>query len=144
MSPITMGPGFGRRLFAGEQRRRTVPNTAEPWSRHPGGVDGPETTTSDPGGGAASRDLTFTAVDIDWERDAVEASAGELSVTLVNEGAIEHSWVVEDHEGDLRLYTQQRGQTDEGTLTLEAGEHTYYCDIPGHRAAGMEGTLTLE
>jgi plastocyanin len=100
----------------------------------------------DEGGGGAGGNgsLTFTAVDIDFERDEVEAAAGELQVALVNEGAIEHSWLVDGHESDLRLYTQQSGDTDEGTITLEPGEYTYYCDIPGHRSAGMEGTLTLE
>lgn len=96
-----------------------------------------------PSTSAAAEELTFTAVDIDFERDEAQARAGELHVMLVNQGALEHSWTVEGHEDDVRLYTQQAGQTDQGTVALEEGEHTYYCDIPGHRAAGMEGTLTL-
>ena len=88
--------------------------------------------------------LEFTAIDINWEEKEASAAAGELSVTLTNKGAIEHSWVVEDHEDDLRLHTMQTGATDEGVISLEAGEYTYYCDITGHRAAGMEGTLTVE
>lgn len=94
--------------------------------------------------GGERRSLTFTAVDIDFEEDEATASAGEVEVSLTNEGAIEHSWVVEGREADLRLYTQQSGQTDEGTITLEAGSYTYYCDVPGHRQAGMDGELTVE
>lgn len=96
------------------------------------------------GGGGAASSLEFTAVDIDFEESEATAAAGDIEVTLVNEGAIEHSWVVEGHEDALRLHTQQGGATDEGTITLEADEYTYYCDIPGHREAGMEGTLTVE
>jgi plastocyanin len=110
-------------------------------------TSGAEDGGTDPTGGGeqgASAALEFTAVDIDFREAEATGAAGELEVTLTNEGAIEHSWVVEGHEADLRLYTQQAGATDEGAITLDAGEYTYYCDIPGHRQAGMEGTLTVE
>ena len=29
-------------------------------------------------------------------------------------------------------------------IDLKPGKYTFYCDIPGHRAAGMQGTLTVK
>ena len=33
---------------------------------------------------------------------------------------------------------------DAKKIDLEPGKYVFYCDIPGHRAQGMEGTLTVK
>lgn len=100
------------------------------------------TAAGDSSGGGTT--LEFTAADIKFEETEADAAAGELHVTLKNDGSIEHAWEIEDHEDDLRLHVTKNGDTDEGTITLEPGTYTYYCNIPGHRDAGMEGTLTVK
>jgi plastocyanin len=106
--------------------------------------DSTATTAAGSSGGGESTELDFTAADIKYEETDVSAPAGELHVTLTNDGSIEHAWEIEDHEDDLRLHVTKKGDTDDGTITLEPGTYTYYCNIPGHRDAGMEGTLTVK
>ncbi len=105
-----------------------------------GATDSGETDGAEVAGGS----LEFIALDIAWDPAEASASPGELDVTLVNEGELEHTWLVEDHEDELKLEVTENGDTDQGTITLESGSYTYYCDVPGHRAAGMEGSLLLE
>lgn len=87
--------------------------------------------------------VTVLGRDIEFDRSAYAATAGDIDVLLANEGNIIHSLVVEGVDG-FRLVTQSNGDTDEGTVELDAGEYVIYCDIAGHRAAGMEATLEVE
>lgn len=97
----------------------------------------------DPDDGVADDTLTVIGRDIEFDRDEYLAAAGPIEITLANEGSILHSLVIEDVDG-LRLVTQSKGDTDVGTVELDAGEYVIYCDIAGHRGAGMEATLTVE
>jgi uncharacterized cupredoxin-like copper-binding protein len=46
-------------------------------------------------------------------------------------------------QGGKRVVDVKGGKTSTGTLRLaKPGTYEFYCSIPGHRAAGMEGTIT--
>jgi uncharacterized cupredoxin-like copper-binding protein len=36
------------------------------------------------------------------------------------------------------------GKTSTVSATLKKGSYTFYCPVPGHKQAGMEGTLTVQ
>jgi plastocyanin len=101
-------------------------------------------------GGGGGGDLPEGAVvlealdSLEFRPDAVTADAGEVTFGLVNEGSLPHTFVIEDLEDDLKLTVSGSGATDDGSIELEAGDYVFYCDIPGHRGGGMEGTLTVE
>jgi plastocyanin len=92
------------------------------------------------GGGGAAAD--WVAVDIAYDQAPTELAAGTVSASLTNDGAIEHNVVIEEL-GDEKILDAPAGQTDSAEVELEAGEYTFYCDVAGHREAGMEGTLTV-
>lgn len=86
--------------------------------------------------------LAVTGTDsLKFEPSSLEAEAGEVTVELTCEAQVAHNFVVE--ETDDKVAECNAGATDTGTAELEAGDYTFYCDLPGHRAAGMEGTLTV-
>jgi plastocyanin len=91
-------------------------------------------------------DLLVVAFDSnDFDEDAYTVEAGELTIGYENDGSIHHTLVIEGIDTDeFKLEVDTSGDTDQGTVDLEPGEYILFCDVPGHRAAGMEATLTVE
>jgi plastocyanin len=87
-------------------------------------------------------DVVVIASDgLEFDGDEYTTDAGEVTFHYEG-GQIQHSLVVDGHEDEMRLLIQ--GDEDDGSLTLDAGEYEIYCDIAGHREAGMEATLVIE
>ncbi|MEE3211317.1 MAG: hypothetical protein VX287_02710 [Actinomycetota bacterium] len=78
----------------------------------------------------------------DYDADAYEADAGTVRFELSQIGVQEHTLLVEGLEDEMRLVAVDGG-TDAGSLELEPGRYTLYCDIAGHRSSGMEARLTV-
>lgn len=91
----------------------------------------------------ASNEPTWVAIDVDFESAPETLPAGETEITLANQGSAPHDVTFEEL-GDETVVSATAGETVSGSVTLEPGELTYYCSVPGHREAGMEGTLTVE
>lgn len=96
----------------------------------------------DGGGAGGDGDLTFEAVSgFEFEPADATVEAGEVTIEMTNEDEQRHTFVIDDPSFKLNA---QAGQSDSGSVTLEAGTYDFYCDVPGHREAGMEGTLEVE
>jgi plastocyanin len=93
---------------------------------------------------ASSGGVTVVATEFAFDPEDFSLPADEdVDLTLENTGVVEHDIVVEDLD-DRELVFANAGETVTETVNLPAGTYTYYCSIPGHRPAGMEGTLTVE
>jgi plastocyanin len=98
---------------------------------------------SDPTSGGASGDaVDVVAQDIKFPADTYEATAGTVDMAYRNEGSITHTLVIDGVDG-FKLEVAGNGDTDGGTVELDAGTYTLYCDVAGHREAGMEATLEV-
>lgn len=89
-------------------------------------------------------DGTFVAVDIDWGEAPDSLPVGEVTLELVNDGNIVHDLVVGELGDEVIVDRTNGGQTATGAVQLDPGEYTFYCSVPGHRAAGMEAAVTVE
>lgn len=107
-----------------------------------GGGEGGDSGTSQ-AVDASDGTVQVEASDLAFDPTQVSVPAGEIQVVLDNVGAVEHDFVVEE-TGDTVVATAAPGETATGSIELEAGTYTFYCSIPGHREAGMEGTLEVQ
>lgn len=96
---------------------------------------------SDAGDGAEGALEVVGTDELQFEPSSLEAAAGEVTVELTCEEAVAHTFVLE--ETGETVADCNAGGTDSGSVELAAGTYTFYCDLPGHRSAGMEGTLTV-
>lgn len=66
------------------------------------------------------------------------------TITMTNAGFLQHDFTVD--ELGINEVTPANGDTVTITIPDDAapGEYEFYCSVPGHREAGMVGTLTIE
>ena len=84
----------------------------------------------------------ITMVDVAFQPKRLTIGADtDATISLPNTGASLHTFVIDDLAIDVEV---KPGETGSVTISAPAGTYTYYCSVPGHRAAGMEGTLTVE
>lgn len=96
------------------------------------------------GDGTSDDVVAITGTDgLAFEPAALTVPAGKVTVELTSEPSAPHTFTIEE-PGDVEVVRAQGGQTATGTIDLEPGTYTFYCSIPGHRQAGMEGTLTVQ
>jgi plastocyanin len=104
-----------------------------------------EASKEKPGGPALAKpDLVVHAFDIGFKEKDLKIGPGKVTIQEVNTGATAHTFVLDGVASGRKLSVPAGGATDQATFDLPAGSYTYYCDIPGHRGAGMEGKLTVD
>jgi plastocyanin len=103
-------------------------------------------TTAGGGGGGSTVDIsTPSGSDLAFDQKDVSAKAGSVTIDFDNRQATPHDVVVEDSGGtELGKTDLISSQTANTTVDLQPGTYTFFCDVPGHREAGMEGTLTVK
>jgi uncharacterized cupredoxin-like copper-binding protein len=74
----------------------------------------------------------------------LSAKAGSVTIGFANSSPLEHNLTIAQGTKVLGATPTFQGGTKTLTLKLAPGTYTFYCSVPGHRAAGMEGKLTVQ
>ena len=112
-------------------------------------VSTPTSTAAAPaagGGGSSSVNIsTPSGSTLAYDQKSVSATAGNVTIDFDNKQPLQHDVAVEDSSGKQLGATQLVSSgTATTTVSLQPGTYTFFCTVPGHREAGMQGTLTVK
>jgi uncharacterized cupredoxin-like copper-binding protein len=116
---------------------------------------GAETTAESEGGTGAEGKSAGSAAAVDIEADpgssltyttkTATAKAGKVTIDFSNPQPLAHDVAIEDSSGKTIGKTELVSEgSSSAVVDLKPGTYHFYCTVPGHREAGMEGTLTVK
>ena len=80
-----------------------------------------------------------------------EAKPGAVTIVMANMSGVSHNIAVEPGESGATAKGAPLGASSfitkgstSVTVNLKPGTYTFFCEAPGHRAAGMYGTITVK
>jgi plastocyanin len=80
-----------------------------------------------------------------FDKSTLSAKAGDVRITLNNPSPVPHNVSLEGPGVPAKSGpTVPHGGSSQVEATLKPGTYTYFCSVPGHRQAGMQGTLTVK
>jgi plastocyanin len=93
-------------------------------------------------GSGGGETVTVESYDIYFEPSELSIPADtDVTVSLPNEGVTLHNFSIDELGIDVDI---DPGATEETVINAPAGTYEFYCNVPGHKPAGMVGTLTVQ
>jgi len=78
-----------------------------------------------------------------FDRTRAAVLAGRVTVKLTNESTVGHNLTIARGAKTLGATKTITQATDTVSVDLSPGDYVFFCSVPGHRQAGMQGTLTV-
>jgi uncharacterized cupredoxin-like copper-binding protein/mono/diheme cytochrome c family protein len=137
-------PGHKEAGMVGTLISRPMAAADEPATADEDAAADQDQATQDAAGEApdAATTQNVTSFDIYFEPKEITIPANtDVPFTLPNDGAAAHNFSIDELGIDIDL---PPGSTEETVINAPPGTYEYYCNVPGHKEAGMVGTLIVE
>ena len=79
-----------------------------------------------------------------YDKKQATVRAGRFPIRLVNNSSLPHNVTIAKGAKVLAQTKTISGGSATTTANLTPGEYVFYCSVDAHRAAGMQGTLTVK
>lgn len=97
------------------------------------------------GGGSTVKFEADPGGELAYTTTKATAKAGQVTIDFNNPQALTHDVAIEDSSGKEVGATELIASgEDSTTVDLKPGTYHFFCTVPGHREAGMEGVLTVK
>lgn len=104
-------------------------------------------TTAQQGGGATETLDVSSPSDgaLQFQPNGLTTKPGNVAITYDNPSQVPHSIALATANGNVLGQVQPftNGKQTVNIPNLAPGKYIFYCTVPGHREAGMEGNLTV-
>ena len=100
-------------------------------------------SSSSSGGGGETLKLAADKSALKFDKTSLTAKAGKVTLEMENPSQLPHAVAIKGNGVDVDGKTVGNGETSTASSDLKPGTYTFYCPVPGHEAAGMKGTLTV-
>jgi plastocyanin len=114
-----------------EAEAKAPKRAAPPPPRTAGGTQAPLQLAADPTG------------QLRYDKKALKASAGKVTIDFTNAASIGHDVTIAQGPtklGGTQVITKSKASV---TVDFKPGKYVFFCSVPGHRQAGMQGTLLV-
>jgi plastocyanin len=130
----------------GPTEEEPVGPTETETGKKPSNQGAEKTSSKESGAAGASTTLHLEAseTELAYNTTNLSAKAGKVTIDFKNPSALEHNVVIEQNGKELAGFEPIANGEESETAELKPGTYTFYCSVPGHREAGMEGTLTVK
>jgi plastocyanin len=100
-------------------------------------------SSSGSSGGGETLKLAADKSALKFDKSSLTAKAGKVTLEMANPSQLPHAVAIKGNGVDVDGKTIGNGETSTASTDLKPGTYTFYCPVPGHEAAGMKGTLTV-
>ncbi|HET7444905.1 MAG TPA: plastocyanin/azurin family copper-binding protein [Solirubrobacterales bacterium] len=101
-----------------------------------------EAGATGPGG---TLEISAAESELKFEETELTSKPGKVTIDFTNPSSIPHDVKIEDEAGEELGGTETIAKEEESaTVELPPGTYKFFCSVPGHREAGMEGTLVVK
>ena len=123
----------------------SAPAASTPAKKSPKATTGTPAPPSSPAASAATtlKLAANPAGQLAYDTKQLSAKAGSVTIDFANASPVEHDVAIAQGSSVVGQTPVFTGGSKTLKITLKPGTYTFYCTVPGHRQAGMEGTLTV-
>ena len=88
--------------------------------------------------------LAAKPTQIAYDTKSLATKPGKVTIDFTNPSVIQHDVAIAQNGKQIAVSTLIASGSTSVSADLAPGTYTFFCTVPGHRQAGMQGTLTVK